>query len=161
MIGISACLGGVSCRYDGKAKTVEALRRLVASEQALVICPEVLGGLPVPRIPAEIQFGDGFDVWAGKAHVIAKDGKDVTGCYKQGAEKALAALKELDIDWVILKENSPSCGVSAVYDGSFTGSLREGLGVAAALFQMNDILICSESNWQDVLPKGGTGRGDR
>ena len=54
MILVSACLAGEKCRYNGEALRCEAVAELVASGRAIAVCPEVLGGLPVPRPPAEI-----------------------------------------------------------------------------------------------------------
>lgn len=149
MIGISACLGGVSCRYDGREQTIPALKKLVTEGQAIVICPEVAGGLPIPREPAEIVGGDGFDVWDHQAKVMAISGKDVTEAYKKGAINAYQVLKEKQISTLILKANSPSCGSSTIYDGSFTGSLKEGIGVATAYFLQQKISVCSEEEWMD------------
>ena len=126
MIGISACLGGVLCRYDGQEKAVPELKKLV--------CPEVMGGLSTPRAPAEIVGGDGFDVWNGQAKVITTNGEDVTKAYQEGAIHAYQKLKEQEIDLVILKAKSPSCGSSLIYDGSFSGTLKSGTGVATAYF---------------------------
>jgi len=78
MIGISACLGGALCRYDGKHQAVPQLIELVRAGQAMMVCPEVLGGLPIPREPAEIVGGDGVDVWAQRAKVVTISGEDVT-----------------------------------------------------------------------------------
>ncbi|MBW6194502.1 DUF523 domain-containing protein, partial [Pseudomonas aeruginosa] len=49
MIGISACLGGLACRYDGQKKEVPELMELVETGEAVMVCPEVIGGLPIPR----------------------------------------------------------------------------------------------------------------
>lgn len=149
MIGISACLGGVSCRYDGREQTIPTLKKLVTEGQAIVICPEVAGGLPIPREPAEIVGGDGFDVWDHQAKVMTISGKDVTEAYKNGAINAYQVLKEKQISTLILKANSPSCGSSTIYDGSFTGSLKEGIGVATAYFLQQKISVCSEEEWMD------------
>ena len=81
MLGISACLGGVACRYDGGSNEITELKKLVEKNQAIMICPEVLGGLPTPRHPAEIQGGDGFAVWEGLAKVLDKEGNDYDGSF--------------------------------------------------------------------------------
>lgn len=114
-----------------------------------MICPEVAGGLPIPREPAEIVGGDGFDVWDHQAKVMTISGKDVTEAYKNGAINAYQVLKEKQISTLILKANSPSCGSSTIYDGSFTGSLKEGIGVATAYFLQQKISVCSEEEWMD------------
>ena len=147
MIGISACLGGCLCRYDGQQKEIPALKKLVEQGQAKMICPEVLGGLPIPRDPAEIKGGDGFDVWSGKAQVITDKGENVTEQFKKGAQLAFKKLKEQGIDQLILKEKSPSCGSQLIYDGTFSGVKKEGFGVAAAYFQLQGFSILSDEKW--------------
>lgn len=151
MIGISACLAGICCRYDGGTQKISELAELAANGQARLICPEVLGELPTPRNPAEILGGDGSDVWNGTARVMDTAGNDVTEAFKAGALKALTQLQELGIDRVILKERSPSCGSRMIYDGSFSGNKVAGVGVAAALFQQHGIRVFSEENWRQAV----------
>lgn len=153
MIGISACLGGVCCRYDGQAKEISALKKLVASGQAILVCPEVLGGLPIPREPAEIIGGDGFDVWNDTAQVLTNTREDVTDLFKQGAITAYQKLREEKITTIILKENSPSCGNNTIYDGTFSGNHRSGPGVAAAYFILKGLEVVSESDWRIVMDR--------
>lgn len=104
MIGISACLGGVMCRYDGQHQAVAQLVELVQTGQAVMVCPEVLGGLPIPREPAEIVGGDGRDVWSQKAKVITVTGEDVSEQFMNGAKLAYQKLHDLGITQLILKE---------------------------------------------------------
>ncbi|MDA9470397.1 DUF523 domain-containing protein [Enterococcus sp. 5H] len=151
MIGISSCLGGICCRYDGQAKEVDALRKLVDNGQAILVCPEVLGGMPIPRDPAEIQGGDGFDVWKNQSMVITDKGEDVTEQFKLGAIIAYQKLIEANISTIILKENSPSCGHDQVYDGNFSGSRKNGVGVATAYFLSKGLQVISENNWKTTL----------
>ncbi|EOI00534.1 hypothetical protein UAY_01637 [Enterococcus moraviensis ATCC BAA-383] len=151
MIGISACLGGVCCRYDGQAKEITALKKLVENGQAMLVCPEVMGGLPIPREPAEISGGDGFDVWENKAKVITNTGDDVTNLFKQGAITAYQKLIENDIKTIILKEKSPSCGSLGIYDGTFSGNHRKGPGVATAYFLSKGLKVISENEWRTVV----------
>lgn len=151
MIGISSCLGGICCRYDGQAKEVAALRKLVDDGQAILICPEVLGGMPIPRDPAEIQGGDGFDVWKNQAVVVTDKGEDVTEQFKLGAIIAYQKLIEANISAIILKENSPSCGYDQVYDGNFSGNRKNGVGVATAYFLSKGLQVVSENNWKSYL----------
>ncbi len=141
---VSACLAGINCRYDGQNKENQSLRDLVIQGKAIALCPEVIGGLATPRLPAEIVGGDGEAVWNGTAKVIDQAGNDVTTAYQAGAEKALTVLQHLKIDTVILKEKSPSCGVCRIYDGSFSGKTKVGKGVAAALFMRNGIQVLSD-----------------
>ena len=138
MIGISACLGGLACRYDGQKKEVPELMELVETGEAVMVCPEVIGGLPIPRDPAEIIGGNGFDVWKDQAKVWTTSGEDVTEAYKNGAIKAYQKLQEKHIDLVIMKEKSPSCGTHSIYDGSFSGIKKNGAGVAPPQFSQGD-----------------------
>lgn len=147
MLGISSCLGGIACRYDGNSNTVAELKKMMAQEQAAGICPEVLGGLPTPREPAEIIGGDGFDVWLGTAKVVSRKGEDVTENFKKGAVLAYEKLAELDIDCLVMKANSPSCGSRYIYDGTFSGNKRDGAGVAAAYFINHGLEVMTEEDW--------------
>ncbi|GGC80766.1 DUF523 domain-containing protein [Enterococcus wangshanyuanii] len=151
MIGISACLGGICCRYDGQSKELSFLKELVEKKEAMPICPEVLGGLPIPREPAEIKDGDGFAVWQEQASVVTVSGEDVTECFKEGAKIAYQKLLEHQIDTVIVKENSPSCGQKMIYDGTFSGNKITGMGVATAYFVLNGIDVISENEWQKIV----------
>ncbi|MGN5884219.1 MULTISPECIES: DUF523 domain-containing protein [Staphylococcus] len=148
MIAISACLIGDNVRYDGSNKLNTELKSLVEQGKAISICPEVLGGLLTPREAAEIVGGDGRDVWQGTAKVITKTGEDVTESFKSGAQFALEILKEQGCTGVILKSKSPSCGWSEIYDGSFSGQLKQGKGVSAALFEQQGITLANEFNWK-------------
>ena len=145
MIAVSECLRGTPCRYDGMTKPNKGARELVKAG-AVCICPEVLGGLDTPRSPAEIQGGDGFDVLCGKAKVVNKAGEDVTAQYVKGAEIVLELCKKYGVTEAVLKEKSPSCGSSLIYDGSFTGTLRPGVGVTAALLLRNGITVRDEQS---------------
>jgi len=147
MIGISACLGGVLCRYDGKHQAVPPLIELVRAGQAMMVCPEVLAGLPIPREPAEIVGGYGVDVWAQRAKVVTISGEDVTEQFTTGAKIAYQKLQEQGITQLILKEKSPSCGSQMIYDGNFTGIKRTGIGVACAYFRQQGMTVLSDVEW--------------
>lgn len=151
MILISACLAGVACRYDGTDCEKSRLASLVEAGKAAFVCPEVLGGLPTPREPAEIQGGNGDDVLAGKARVIAKSGKDVTAMFVEGAYKALELAQSMNASQIVLKENSPSCGSATIYSGTFTGEKIAGTGVTAALLRKHGFTVLSEHQL-DRLP---------
>lgn len=135
---ISACLLGVSCRYDGLSKPLDAkiIENLRSRYHLIPICPEIFGGLPTPRIPAEIQ---------ADRLVLRKDGKDITDEYKKGAKEALRLAKLFDCKLAILKERSPSCGSGVIYDGSFTGNKINGDGITAELLKKEGIRIIGES----------------
>lgn len=151
MILVSACLAGIEVRYDGGHCLTDKVRMLVEEGQAVTVCPEVLGGLTTPREPAEIIGGNGEDVLDGKAKVIDITGKDVTENFMKGAYIALEKAKKLNATLVVLKENSPSCGSSMIYDGSFTGKKTPGLGVTAALLKRHDIQVISDEKFLEQL----------
>jgi uncharacterized protein YbbK (DUF523 family) len=159
---VSACLVGIPCRYDGGSCPHDQLQALAAQGHILPLCPEVLGGLPTPRPPAEIQGGDGGDVLEGRARVVNIEGKDVTGELLAGAQRALCIAKRWDIKEAVLKARSPSCGVGQIlalsfaegYDGSFSGRLVEGNGVTAALLKREGIIIKNEEDWENEKNRG-------
>lgn len=138
---VSACLAGRACRFDGSANADDEVARLVAEGRAVLVCPEVDGGLGTPRPPAEIQGGDGADVLAGRARVVTAAGADVTDAYVAGARRALKVAEEAGATSAILKSRSPSCGKSGIYDGSFSRVLRDGDGVTAALLSAHGIEV--------------------
>ena len=140
---ISGCLLGLSCRYDGKSKGLdEALIEKLKSKHTLIpACPEQLGGLPTPRNPSE-RIGE---------RVMMDSGEDVTEQYRRGAEQALKLAKLFACEAAILKERSPSCGRGSIYDGSFSGTLREGDGVTAELFKAHGIPVYGESRVEELL----------
>ncbi|MBQ1821606.1 MAG: DUF523 domain-containing protein [Clostridia bacterium] len=133
MIIVSACLAGYRCRYDGKTNPDESVVALVKRGEAIPVCPEMLGGLPCPRIPSE-RTADG-------TRVLMRDGSDVTGAFKRGAEETLRMARLYGCDRAILKARSPSCGCGTIYDGTFSGTLREGSGVTAELLMQNGVPV--------------------
>jgi uncharacterized protein YbbK (DUF523 family) len=137
MVIVSACLAGIKCRYNGQEATNKEILKLVDKKQAIPLCPERLGGLPVPRKRAEIVNGGGLKVLAGKAKVITEDGEDVTYNFIQGAEKVLNIAQKLGITHAIMKSMSPSCGCNGIYDGSFSGRIILDDGVCTALLKQN------------------------
>jgi len=144
MILVSACLLGHDCKYNGKNNRNEAVLDYLKDKEYIPACPECSGGLPIPRPPCEISSGDGFDVLEGKAQVLSADGKDVTNEFIKGAQKLLEIAKEHDEPIAILKECSPSCGLHFIYDGTFSGKVVHGSGVATALLRQNGIQVLSE-----------------
>ena len=139
---VSACLLGLRCRYDGQSKRMDGLERLLALPVSLVpVCPEVFGGLPTPRMPAERQ-GE---------RVRALDGRDVTENYRRGAEETLRLAQLLGARTALLKERSPSCGCGSIYDGTFTGTVVSGSGVAAELLLAHGVEIYGESRMEELL----------
>nr|WP_263314067.1 DUF523 domain-containing protein [Mammaliicoccus sp. Marseille-Q6498] len=147
MIVISACLVGEKVRYDGNHKLDTYFKSLIDQNKAISVCPEILGGLQVPREPAEIVDGDGYDVWNDLAKVITVSGQDVTHQFKEGAKRTLSIIKDLNASTVILKSDSPSCGSALIYDGTFTGNKKEGIGVTTALLELNNISVYDEKSY--------------
>lgn len=143
---VSACLVGNKVRYDGKALPIdsEILKHWQTEERIVAFCPEVSGGLPIPRIPAEIVGGDGDAVLSGKAAVTAKNGKNVTVNFVKGAQLALSICKEKNIKMAILSEASPSCGGSMIYNGTFSNIKVPGVGVTTALLRKHGISVFSQ-----------------
>ena len=132
---VSACLAGVPCRMDGEAKPCPPVRALVEAGEAVPVCPEVLGGLPTPRVPSELQ-ADGT--------VRSAAGQDVTAQFYRGAARAMEICREHGCTGAILKARSPSCGKGFVYDGSFTKTLRPGDGCFARLLRSAGIPVLTE-----------------
>ncbi|WP_294358114.1 DUF523 domain-containing protein [uncultured Clostridium sp.] len=140
---VSMCLCGVNCKYSGGNNYDETVLKIVNEGDAIPVCPEIMGGLDTPRVPHEIVGGDGFDVLEGRAKVISKDGDDNTVAFIAGAEKVLEIAKKLNVKEVIFKSKSPSCGNGKIYDGSFSGTLIDGVGVTTALMIKNGIRVSS------------------
>jgi len=151
---VSACLLGIPCRYDGGCCPHDQLQAWAARGHVLPICPEVSGGLPTPRPPAEIQGGDGSGVLDGRARVVNIKGKDVTAQFLAGAQRALDAAKRWGIKEAVLKARSPSCGAGQIYDGSFSGRLVEGDGVTTALLKREGIIVKNEEGWKNEKDRG-------
>lgn len=149
---ISACLLGRKVRYDGKASTVcgDHIAQWSKQKRLVAICPEVAGGLSVPRPPAEIVGGSGEDVLDGRARLVTEDGQDVTEAYLSGARQTLLLAREHDVVMAILKARSPSCGSSIIYDGSFSKQKRPGMGVTAALLRREGIAVFSDEELDEA-----------
>jgi uncharacterized protein YbbK (DUF523 family) len=139
---VSACLLGAEVRHHGGAATVEhpVLRRWREEGRVVGVCPEMAGGLPAPRPPAEIRG----------LRVIAKTGTDVTDAFRIGADVALAMARDLGIRVAVLKSRSPSCGTGQVYDGSFSGRLVEGDGVTAAALRRAGVAVFDETQLEEA-----------
>ena len=141
---VSACLAGVACTHEAQPKTREFILRLVNDGRVVLVCPEVAGGLPIPRPAAEIAGGDGDDVLDGHARVISETGEDVTDNYLAGARKAADAARAAGARFAILKARSPSCGCGAIHSGAFDGELRDGDGVTAAMLKREGLEVVSD-----------------
>ncbi|MFL7791765.1 MAG: DUF523 domain-containing protein [Anaerolineae bacterium] len=148
---VSACLLGVPCVYDGQGRPVDNLLSLAACGQVVPICPEVAGGLPIPRPAVEIVGGDGGDVLDGLARVVTEAGADVTWAFLHGAERALAVAQQYGITTAILRQCSPSCGSACIYDGTHSGTLITGQGVTTAFLRRHGVEVFAEADVSHIL----------
>ena len=145
MIIASSCLLGKCCRYSGGHSKSQNVLDYLQGQKYISVCPEILGGMATPRLPAEIVGGTGKDVMLGKANVYNSQGQDVTGFFITGAHKAAKLAHKNKAVSAILKENSPSCGVHNIYDGSFSGIRIPGIGVFASLLQDMGLALMTEN----------------
>lgn len=140
---VSACLLGFECKYCGGSNklTEQQLTALEARFRLIPVCPETAGGLPTPRDPSE-RLGD---------KVVSNQGRDVTAQYQKGAETALGLARRYGCKAALLKEKSPSCGSGLIYDGSFTGTLIPGDGVAAQALKEEGLIVFGESDTELLI----------
>ena len=140
---ISGCLLGLRCRYDGESRPMkrEIIEALLEKVNLIPVCPEQLGGLATPRVPAE-RCGD---------MVMTKEGKDVTAEYKRGAEEVLKIAKLFGCRYALLKEKSPACSSTEIYNGEFSRELIKGMGVAAELLSENGIKVFGETKTDEII----------
>jgi uncharacterized protein YbbK (DUF523 family) len=143
---VSACLLGINCNYKGSSKPCQKLIEEFRSGDLYPICPEIMGGLSIPRPPAEIEYGTGLDVLNGQARVVTADREDLTQQFVQGAYAVLSVAESLHAKEAILKARSPSCGCGKTYDGTFTDTVIDGDGVTVALLRQNGIKVISEED---------------
>jgi uncharacterized protein YbbK (DUF523 family) len=136
MILVSGCLLGVNCKYNGGNNKSEKLLEILDKYGFVPVCPEQLGGMTTPRKPSEISKD-------GKI-VVDTEGQENTEFFLKGAEETLKIAKIFKAKYAILKERSPSCGSSFIYDGTFSGKLIPGKGFTAALLEENGIKVYSE-----------------
>ncbi len=134
---VSACLLGVNCKYTGGNNYNDKIMEYLSDKEIIPICPEIMGGLPTPRIASERKDD----------RVITKDGKDVTANFKKGAEETLNLAKRLGATKAILKCKSPSCGYQKIYDGNFDGNIIDGNGVTTELLLKNNFEILTEKDF--------------
>ena len=120
---VSACLVGDNCKYNGGNNLNERLVEFLAAHEVVKVCPEVLGGLATPRVPAEIQ----------KGQVVNREGRNVTKEFEAGALRAFEIVEKENPDLIILQSRSPSCGIKQIYDGTFSGKKIPGHGLFAEL----------------------------
>ena len=142
---ISGCLLGSNTKYNGKNNYNQSVESLREFFDFIVICPEVEGGLSIPRDPAEI-IGD---------KVITNKGKDVTKNYNNGAKIALDKAINYRAKYALLKAKSPSCGKGYIYDGTFSGTLVKGDGVTASMLKKDGIKVFTENEIELLLKEAG------
>jgi uncharacterized protein YbbK (DUF523 family) len=149
---VSSCLLGERVRYDGSDAACDntTLQRWLSEGRVVPFCPEVAGGFPVPRPAAEIVPGDGRQVLDGAAIVSDHSGNDVTPYFLAGARKTLDWARLEGVRLAVLKDGSPSCGSSYVYDGTFRGMRAPGQGVTTALLERNGIRVFSERQFEQA-----------
>ena len=140
---VSACLLGRNCKYNGGNNYTPAVETLKERYELVPVCPECFGGLPIPHEPSE-RVGD---------RVLSRTGEDVTEAFRRGAEKTLETAEKHGAALALLKERSPSCGFGAVYDGTFTGTVVPGDGVAAELLAKNGVAVYGESRVRVLLER--------
>lgn len=142
-LAVSACLLGENCKYSGGNNRLDEklISKLKEKYNLVPVCPEVLGGLAVPRFPSEIRDGK----------VINSDGEDVTEAFTCGAKRAFETAMSCNCTVALLKERSPSCGYGEIYDGSFSHKIIPGNGVCAELFDRNGISVFGESKIADLI----------
>ena len=128
---VSACLMGQNCKYNGGNNYSEKVMEFVTGHEVIAVCPESLGGLPIPRVPSEIKDGT----------VINREGVSVDKEFREGAAKALKIALDNDVDLAILQSRSPSCGTKEVYDGTFSGTKIPGKGIFARLLSEAGIKV--------------------
>ena len=139
----SACLVGFSCRYDGADKASRKVVAVLSGKEIVPVCPEVAGGLPVPRPPADFVGGDGRAALDGRARLLTREGNDVSPAFLEGARLALEAARRYGATVAVLKEGSPSCGVRrVVVDGAST----PGQGIMAATLARAGVILVSDED---------------
>ena len=138
-IMVSTCLLGENCKYNGGNNLSEKVMKFIEGHEVIPVCPEVMGGLPTPRVPSEIVNGV----------VTMADGRNVDEEFRKGAQIGLNLAKENKVDLVILQSRSPSCGVKQIYDGTFSGNKIDGQGVFAKMLIENGFRIVDVEDLDD------------
>ncbi|WP_288789499.1 DUF523 domain-containing protein [uncultured Enterobacter sp.] len=150
---VSACLTGLKVRYNGseKAQMSDQLQRWQKEGRLVIFCPELAAGLSVPRPPAEIISAETKDTLLAQVRIIEINGQDVTEQYQLAARLALRTAQESDCTAALLTDDSPTCGSQFIYDGSFSGQRKSGMGVAASLHSKHGIAVFSEKRLADLI----------
>ena len=144
---------GFKVRYDGseKAQMTDQLQRWQKEHRLVIHCPELAAGLPTPRPPAEIVSTVGKGVMLGQIRIREITGQDVTEHYQLAAWLALRTAHESGCTAALLTDGSPTCGSQFIYDGSFSGQRKFGMGVAASLLTEHGIAVFSEKRLADLI----------
>lgn len=150
---ISACLCGVNCKYSGGNNLNKDCMKLLENNEAILICPEQLGGLATPREPSEIRGNTYEIIQDKKGEIVTRSGKDVTNNFIKGAKEVLKIAKESGIKAAILKDGSPSCGSRYIYDGTFSGNKIKGEGITCKMLREEGIDIISDKEYSNKLEK--------
>ena len=140
---ISSCLVGENVKYNGGNNLIPDLKTLKEKFELFLVCPEVLGGMAIPRVPSEIISFEPLKV-------ENKIGEDVTDFFENGAKIVLNICKKYNIKVALLKSNSPSCGNKTVYDGTFSGKLIDKMGITTNLLVQNNIKVFNEYELKDL-----------
>ena len=138
---ISACLIGENTKYNGGNNFIKRVEKLYPLCDLIIICPEVMSGLKTPRSPSEIKNGK----------VINKANKDVTSFFKSGASLITYIAEQNNVKYALLKENSPSCGVHHIYDGTFSNNLIKGNGITTQELIKKGIQVFSEKEIDKLI----------
>ncbi|MFZ5352435.1 MAG: DUF523 domain-containing protein [Bacillota bacterium] len=147
---VSACLLGINCKYNGENNSNEKLISFLENHEVIPVCPEQLGGLTTPRLPAEITSCDGEAVLKGNARVADKSGRDVTREFLAGADETLKIARLCKCEAAIMKARSPSCGCGEIYDGSHSKNVKSGNGVCTQLLLNNGIKVYTDENYEEL-----------
>ncbi len=141
---LSRCFLGENVRYNSEIITFNSplIKLWQQQKRIIAICPEVAGGLTVPREPAEQQ--------AHNDEVITISGSNVSKQFNKGANQALALCQQHNIRFAVLKESSPSCGSTLIYDGSFSNKKIAGQGITSKLLTKAGIKVFSENNLNEL-----------
>jgi len=153
---ISACLCGVNCKYSGENNLNEDCINLLEQDQAILICPEQLGGLTTPRDPAEIIGNAKSIINEGIGKIITNKGEDVTAAFLRGGKETFKIAKSSGIIAAILKEGSPSCGCNYVYDGTFSGEKIKGEGITCVMLKDAGIEVISDEEYSKKIRESKT-----
>ncbi|MCI5745478.1 MAG: DUF523 domain-containing protein [Erysipelotrichaceae bacterium] len=140
-VAVSACLVGKNTKYNGKNNYNEAVMKYLQDKEYILICPEVMGGLSTPRLASERKDDKVFNM----------KNEDVSKYFINGAKIALDEIKKGSITTIIVKENSPSCGLNYIYDGSFSHKLVKGQGVFVEMLSKEKVKIYSEKDIEELI----------